>query len=215
MNGRLALYILTAVVAWLALALQLALITSKLTSEGASVAFAVWRFTGFFTILTNLAVAVVASAMAWWPTSNLAGPRSRLMTATAIVLVGIIYSLALRSVWDPQGWQAVADHALHDATPPLFALCWIVSDHGSLRWRDALWAMVPPILYCLYALARASVDGWYAYWFLDPKALSVGQLSLNIAAMSLAFFVVALLLVQFDRMLSRNSVLDEKTAVQD
>lgn len=210
MNGRRALYTVTAVVAWAALALQLALITSRLTSEGASVAFAVWRFLGFFTILTNLAVAVVASAMAWWPTLTLAGPRSRLMTATAIVLVGIIYSVALRSVWDPQGWQAVADHALHDATPPLFALCWIVSDHGSLRWRDAFWAMVPPILYCLYAFARGSVDGWYAYWFLNATALPFGQLSLNIAAISVGFFVVALLLVQFDRLLSRKSVLAER-----
>lgn len=210
MNGRRALYTVTAVVAWAALALQLALITSRLTSEGASVAFAVWRFLGFFTILTNLAVAVVASAMAWWPTSTLAGPRSRLMTATAIVLVGIIYSVALRSVWDPQGWQAVADHALHDATPPLFALCWIMSDHRSLRWRDALWAMGPPILYCFYAFARGSIDGWYAYWFLNPTALPFGQLSLNIAAMSVGFFVVALLLVQFDRLLSRKSVLAER-----
>ena len=115
MNSRRALYIMTALVAWAALALQLAIITSSLTGAGASTAFSVWRFLGFFTVLTNLAVAIVASAMAWWPTSNLAGPRSRLMTATAILLVGIIYSVALRSVWDPQGWQAVADHALHDA----------------------------------------------------------------------------------------------------
>ena len=210
MNGRRVLNTLTAVVTWAALALQLALIISRLTSEGASVAFAVWRFLGFFTILANLAVAVVASAMVWWPTSTLAGPHSRLMTATAIVLVGIIYSVALRSVWDPQGLQAVADHALHDATPPLFALCWIMSDHGSLRWRDAIWAMVPPILYCLYAFARGSVDGWYAYWFLNPTALPFGQLSLNIAAMSVGFFAVALLLVQFDRLLSRKSVLAER-----
>jgi len=210
MNGRRALYTVTAVVAWAALTLQLALITSRLTSEGASVAFAMWRFLGFFTILTNLAVAVVASAMAWRPTSTLAGPRSRLMTATAIVLVGIIYSVALRSVWDPQGWQTVADHALHDATPPLFALCWIMSDHRSLRWRDALWAMAPPILYCLYAFARGSVDGWYAYWFLNPTALPFGQLSLNIAAMSVGFFLVALSLVQFDRLLSRKSVLAQR-----
>ena len=212
MNGRRALYTLTAAVAWVALALQLALITLRLTSEGASVAFAVWRFFGFFTILTNLAVAVVASAMAWWPTSNVAGPRSRLMTATAIVLVGIIYSVALRSIWDPQGWQAVADHALHDATPPLFALCWIFSDHGSLRWRDALWPMLPPILYCLYAFVRGSIDGWYAYWFLNPTALPVGQFALNIAAMSVGFFVVALLLVHVDRMLTRKSVLGERLA---
>jgi hypothetical protein len=209
MIGRRALYTLTAVVGWAALALQLALIIFKLTSEGASVAFAVWRFLGFFTILTNLAVAVVASAMAWWPNSTLAGPRARLMTATAIVLVGVIYSVALRSVWHPQGWQAVADHALHDATPPLFALCWIMSDHGLLRWRDALWAMVPPILYCLYAFVRGSLDGWYAYWFLN-SALPIGQLSLNIATKSVGFFVVALIFVEFDRMMSRKSVLRER-----
>lgn len=212
MNGRRALYSLTALVTWGALALQLSLITARLTDEGSSVAFALWRFFGFFTILANLAMAVVASAMAWWPTSSLAGPRSRLMTVTAIVLVGIIYSVALRSVWDPQGWQAVADHALHDATPLLFTLCWIMSDHGSLRWPDAFWAMVPPILYCLYAFVRGTIDGWYAYWFLNPTALPLGQLSFYIAVMSAGFFVVAILLVKVDRMSSRTSGLAEQPA---
>lgn len=205
MQFRRALYIITAAVAWAALALQLFLISTNLIGAGESVAFALWRFLGFFTILTNLAVAVVASAMAFWPASNLAGPRARLMTVVAIVLVGVIYSVALRSIWNPQGWQAVADHALHDATPPLFALCWIVSEHRCLRWRDALWALVPPLIYCLYAFARGAIDNWYAYWFLNPTALPPLQLVLNIAAMSVGFLVVALAFVQLDRLLSRKA----------
>ena len=88
----------------------------------------------------------------------LASGSENMGTAVAIALVGLVYSLALRAVWNPTGWQAVADHALHDATPPLFLLAWALSSHGELAWRDALHAILPPFAYCLYAFVRGAAD---------------------------------------------------------
>ena len=198
---RVALF--TAAFAWAALALQFALIVARMTGEGTSFGAAAWRFLGFFTILTNGGVALVATAMVLGPQSMLAGPRARLATASAIVIVGIVYSVALRATWQPTGWQAVADHALHDVTPPLFALSWLLAGHGALAWRDIGWALAAPSLYVAYALARGAVDGWYAYWFLDPGALSAAAIAGNLAVLLAVFSLVAALLVAVDRWLAR------------
>ena len=194
---------LTALVAWCALAVQLTLIIQKMTGEEASVLEAVWRFFGFFTILTNCGVAVVATAMAIRPNSILANPNARLATATAIFIVGLVYSVALRAIWQPTGWQAVVDHGLHDATPVLFVVSWFFSAHGQLQWRSAVWAVVPALAYFIYALIRGSSDGWYAYWFMDPTSLPPVQMALNVVILLLAFSVLAIGFVGLDKWLAR------------
>lgn len=194
----------TALVAWGALALQLVLIMRTMTGAGATTAEAIWRFLGYFTVLTNLLVAVVASAMALKPHSRLASPPVRLAAAAAIVLVGAVYSVALRALWSPVGLQAVADHALHDATPLLFAVTWLAAPHPRLRWRAALWATPWPLTYAAYALVRGAADGWYAYWFLDPSKLSPGQMATNVVLLTAVTVAIALLLVALDRALGRS-----------
>ncbi|MBE1205832.1 Pr6Pr family membrane protein [Aminobacter carboxidus] len=203
MSLRRSMAFITAVAAWAALGLQLVLLIGQMTGNGASVVEAVWRFFGFFTIIMNLMVAVVASAMSLKPSSAVAGPRPRLVTAAAIVFGGLVYSVALRAIWQPTGWQAVADHALHDATPVLFFVTWLAWEHGGLKWRDALWAAIPPLAYCAYAFARGAADGWYAYWFLNPEALNIKQLSASIVLLTAAFLVIAVTLVAVDRFLAR------------
>ena len=194
-----AIFLITAIVTWVAVLLQLYLIIGKMTSEGATTLSAIWRFLGFFTILTNIAMAVVASLMVVKTVSA----RTRLCTVSSIAFVGIVYSVALRATWQPEGWQAVADHMLHDATPILFVISWIFSDHGSLRWRDAGWAIVAPVIYCIYALIRGASDGWYAYWFLDPTKLDVSRMGASIVALSVSFIILALAFIAVDRRLAR------------
>ena len=211
MNSR-ARYLafIVAAVAFASLVLQLYLIIAKMTADGAIVVHAVWRYLGYFTILSNILVAVVSTAMALAPASRLAGARMRLTAATAIGMVGIVYSVALRNVWQPQGWQAIADHALHDAVPPLFLLAWFSTEHGQLQYRDAAWAMTAPALYLAYSLTRGTIDGWYAYWFFDPGKLTITQLSGNAAVLMVAFFTAGVVLVAIDRWLAKRGT---KTAL--
>jgi len=192
-----------AIVAWGALALQLVLIVRTMTGDGATVGEAVWRFFGFFTVLTCTLVGAVASAMALRPQSALASAPVRLATAASIGLVGLVYSLALRALWSPTGLDAVADHALHDVTPVMFLLAWLVGRHEGMSWRTALWAMPWPLAYVVYALVRGAADGWYAYWFLNPSKLAPIQLAMCVAVLAAAMVAIALLLVAIDRRLSR------------
>lgn len=196
-----------ALVGWAGLVLQLVLIVGNIGP-----ALGLWRFIGFFTILTNIGVATVATAIALGSRGPLAGPRARLMAATSIALVGITYSVALRALWHPTGLQKVADIALHDATPLLFLAVWIFSPHPGLKWREAVWALLPPLAYAAYALGRGAIDGWYAYWFLNPAEQSAGALLLSVAVMLAGFAVVAAVLVAMDRWLAgeRSSRLDDR-----
>ena len=201
MSFRTSLALVTAIVASASLALQFALTFERMTGEGATAFEATWRYFGYFTILTNCLVAAVSFAMALKPGSALAGPRARLTALCAIALVAIVYSAALRHTWNPQGWQLVADHGLHDASPLLFLATWLAFPHGILRWRDTLVAIVAPIAYCVYALVRGALDGWYAYWFLDPSTLGLVELARNILVITAVFLVIAGVVVALDRWL--------------
>jgi len=187
---------ITALVGWAALALQLALIVRNLGP-----ALGIWRFVGFFTILTNIGAAAVASAIALDSQGSLAGARARLMAATSIALVGIVYSVALRALWHPTGLQKVADIALHDATPLLFLTVWALSPHLGLKWREVGWALLPPAAYLAYAVGRGAIDGWYAYWFLNPAEQSAGQMLASVTLLLGAVAVIAAVLVAVDRWL--------------
>ena len=200
MNAAKLTAIAVGLVAWGGLILQFGLIVRNLGFGLGS-----WRFVGFFTILTNFGIACIATAMALGKVDRLAGPRGRLLGLTAIIVVGLVYSLLLRSLWNPTGWQKLADVALHDATPLLFAMLWLLTPHGTLTWSDLKWALLPPAMYLGYALARGAVDGWYAYWFLNPTTQTVGELTVSIVAVLALFSAVAVGAIALDRWLGRGA----------
>jgi hypothetical protein len=178
--------VIAPVVGWAALALQFVLITGNI-----GLGLGTWRFLGYFTILSNIGVAGIATAIALGHGGNLTGARVRLMGLTAIVTVGLVYSVLLRSTWNPQGLQKLADAALHDWTPLLFAILWALMPHGELKWSDLKWALAPPALYLAYALARGTIDGWYPYYFLNPTLQSGSQLLVSIVGTLAVFAIVA------------------------
>ncbi len=194
-----------AAVGWSALALQFFLLARVIAAEGGGVALALWRFLGYFTILTNVvtAAAMTQTASRYDDRRGPTAPRGELAVATAIAMVGLVYTLLLRATWNPQGLQKLADIALHDATPVLAAAVFLLRRRPALGLRDAGFALVMPLGYVAYALARGAADGWYAYYFLDPRSLSGSQMALNIAGLAVAFFVLALALTGLSNLLSR------------
>jgi hypothetical protein len=184
----------TAVTGWASLALQLVILFDML-----GVASATWRFLGYFTLLTNLLVAISATRIGMGLRGPLTGPGARLALAASIGLVGIVYWVALAGLWQPQGWALVADVGLHTLQPFLYAALWFVMRDGSLGWREVIVAAGWPLAYALYAMARGAVDGWYAYWFLDPTQQSVIEMIVSIAILLGAVMAIAALLMGIDR----------------
>lgn len=184
---------LAAVIGWAGLALQY-----WLAVQAMGLAEGTWRFLAFFTILAGIGAALVSTAVATGSKSALASPRAKFIAATAIALVGLVYSLWLDESWDPQGLQKLADLAQHKAVPVLFIGMWLAGLHEQLKWRDFGWALLPPALYSLYALVRGAADGFYAHWFFHPPTQATADLASGAVLMLAVTAVIAGLLLLID-----------------
>ena len=185
---------LIALAAWAGLGIQLWILLTGGAFEAP--VLAVWRFLAFFTILTNLMVAVVSTVSALAPGSAFGrfvdGANVRAAVLLYIGTVGIIYHLLLAGLWNPQGWQLVADKLLHTATPVLVGLGWLLFDtKGGLSFRALPLYLVYPVGYTLYALARGAGDGFYPYPFIDVSEIGYARALQNIAGLTAAFVIGA------------------------
>lgn len=191
---------IAALIGWAGLALQLWIMLGNM-----GLVPGLWRFFGFFTILTNLGAAAVATAGALGSGGPLAGARARLMAATSILMVGLVYSVALRALWNPTGLQKVADVALHDAGPLTWLVLWLIAPHPRLGWKEIGWALLPPVAYVVYAMIRGALDGWYAYWFMNPATQTPTVFAICIVILLGGFSLAAAILVAADRMIGRRA----------
>ena len=148
-------------------------------------------YLGYFTVLTNLLVLLVATRAARSQDGGV-DQAWRGAAVSAILLVGLAYHLLLRNAWDPQGLQLIADMVLHYAVP-LATLAWWLTfppRHMLPAWLPLRW-MAWPLGYSAYALLRGAVTGLYPYYFIDVGALGLPRVLVNMAGLSLVFVVVA------------------------
>jgi len=206
MNAELRRRLITsaAVLGWAGLGIQLYLIFFARLSVGASLLGGLVSFFSYFTVITNTLVAVVltcavtdreSTARRWflqpWVSSGI---------AVSIAVVGLAYSILLRHLWHPQGWQFIADELLHDVMPLLFlAYWWLCVPKGSLRLKHLPLWLIYPLVYFAYALLRGHLLGAYAYPFIDVALLGYPQVFINAGGILLGFVLMALLVIGIDR----------------
>src|SRR6478609_225547 len=76
----------------------------------------------FFTVLTNILVALSATMILWKPDSFFSRQSVQTAIAGYIFIVSLIYNTILRFLWHPQGLHKVIDELLHLIIPILFIL---------------------------------------------------------------------------------------------
>jgi hypothetical protein len=169
--------------------------------EQSSLALTVWITFAFFTITTNLLVALVFTAIA----ADRCGLRRDWVVAgtmLSIVLVGVIYGLLLHGTTELSGGSAVANVLLHMVTPTLVPLYWLaLSRKGGLIWVQPFWWAVYPVVYLVYALARGAATGKYAYPFLNVAQFGWGHIAVNVVVITAGFMASAFAVVWMDRRL--------------
>jgi hypothetical protein len=161
-------------------------------------------FFSYFTILTNLLVALTLSVILHaedFPLGRrLREPRLFTGIAVAIVLVGGAYELLLRAIWKPQGFQFFVDLLLHDLVPLGTVFVWgLLIPKGRLGFRDLSWWLLYPGLYLVYTLARGALLGAYPYPFLDVTAIGYGRVLANAAGILVALLGIGAVFVAVDR----------------
>ncbi|TNF82988.1 hypothetical protein FGE05_11825 [Pseudomonas sp. ICMP22404] len=204
MNLRQRFVSVAALLGWAGLSIQLYLILLGRWELGASLLGGLVNVFSFFTVLTNILVAVVltcevtrreSAARRWF-----LRPAVSSGIAASIALVGLAYNLLLRHLWQPEGWQFLADELLHDVMPLLFiAYWWRYVPKGTLRLRHiGLW-VIYPVVYFAHVLLRGSFLGAYPYPFIDVATLGYPQVFINAGEILLGFVGIALGVVGLDR----------------
>jgi hypothetical protein len=190
---------LLALLGWAFLALQLWLALTTGQANGQPAQEILTNYFSYFTILTNLLVTLVFTWVAIAPP----GPPAALQAPTAvyIVVVAIGYSLLLRSAWDPEGLQKVADVMLHDIMPLLYVIFWMAFSRRlrAFRWKHAFLWLIWPLIYLLYSMVRGQLTRWYPYPFLDPGDYGYPRVIGTIFAFMLGFLGVSLTVVALTR----------------
>lgn len=152
------------------------------------------RFFSYFTILSNILVAVTFTAMATTQARFSFWRNSSVATAIAvyILIVCLVYQLVLRQTWSPTGFQYVIDELLHSVMPALYLLFWfkyVASD--KITWSHIPKWLIFPLVYLLYILGRGLLSGFYPYFFIDAGKLPPVNLAMNIAGLMSLFAIFA------------------------
>ena len=189
---------------WLAVFLQLYLI---IVNRVASVLETIVRFFSFFTIQSNILVAVCFTVLWFKPKNKLElfflNNKSLTAITMYITIVGIVYNLILRFLWVPTGMQRITDEILHLVIPVLVLIYWFqFVSKKSLEYKNIFPWLLFPFLYLIYTLVRGYFYNYYPYPFLDVNILGYTPVFLNSFYMLIAFFSVGFLLIFSSKLLS-------------
>ncbi len=192
-----------AAVAWFGVLLQLALSIELARTNDTSAAHGVITYLGYFTVLTNIMVALVCTAGSFRPRSALYTAHMIGCATAAALIVGLGYHFLLRNVWDPTGAQWVADVVLHYVVPAGALLHWLLlrRDKPLGWWAPLFWGWYP-LLYFGYVLIRGELLAAYPYPFVDVIALGYRQTLVNATGLLVGFVIVGYLLVWSTRLRS-------------
>lgn len=137
-----------------------------------SPAFSAVNFFSYFTILSNIFIAVVFAMSAFVTLRgkklSLALECTRGAATLYMVTTGIIFALLLSQY--PLGLTMPwVNTVLHQIIPVFAALDWLFMP-PSLRVPPKMWWswLLFPVLYVIYTLLRGPHAGWYPYPFFDP-----------------------------------------------
>jgi hypothetical protein len=196
---------LVAIAAWFGVLLQLWLSIGLALANGRSVIGGLITYFGYFTILTNIFVALVCTAGSL---SRRAPDRSLLYSlpavgcaTAAILIVGIGYHALLREIWAPQGAEWVANLVLHYIVPVVALLHWFVYSYSDRPkwWTPLSWCWYP-LAYFAYVMTRGEILFSYPYPFIDVLALGYTQTIVNAIGFLIGFIVLGYVLLGLKRL---------------
>ena len=162
------------------------------------------RLFSYFTIQSNLLVAVASALLAARPARTGRGMAVLHLDALlCIAVTGVVYHgvLAEQSLpLTPSG--AIANALLHTVTPVGAWLVWLlVGPRPRFGGTTVAGSVAYPLGWIGYTFVRGAATGWYPYPFLDVAAIGLGVAARNTALVAVTFVVLALLVRLLERVL--------------
>ena len=207
---------LTSVIVTVGLVLQLSLAIAADPEVGAfaSAPDRIANFFSFFTVLSNVTVAVTTGLLAVRldRTSTLFRVL-RLVAVLAITVTGVVFHLALAQLQELTGWNAFADFILHTLSPILTVAGWLVfGPRGHVTLRIVPLAVIPPVLWIVYALVRGTLvqdrfgNDYYPYPFMNVQTHGYPVVLTNVTLVAVLFLLLAFGAAALDRRLPGGAI---------
>lgn len=147
----------------------------------------------YFTIWSNVVVAVTMTLLARQPVR--ATPLLRVLRLDSILMItitAIVYAVLLAPSTEVVGWSRLTDPILHQITPAVTVIVWVVfGPRGWINRRTLLPALIIPIVWVAWILLRGSVIDAYPYDFVNISVYGVGPVAATMAGI-LAFGLVVM-----------------------
>lgn len=167
------------------------------------------RFFSYFTLLSNLLIAVSSTTILFFPNRRPGRWFLKPQVATAlsvyIIIVGLVYNIVLRPLWDPKGLQKTVDELLHTLLPILFILYWTwFVPKKELQYSSFPGMLVFPIVYIIYTMVRGAATDFYPYPFLDVTQQGWPATLVSIVLLSAFFIGLSLLMIFIGKKIARS-----------
>ncbi len=188
---------LFAFLSWTTLVVQfILLIQNRVTS----VIEAMLRYFTFFTILTNILVAIVFTVVAFqWKNKWSFFTKSNTQTATAVYIfvVGFVYNVILRFLWQPQGVQRIVDESLHLIIPIIYIVYWYFNVRTIGISYTSIWNwLIYPMVYLVVVMIRGYFSDYYPYPFINVVELGYEKTLINSAGLTIFFGLISIIFVR-------------------
>lgn len=170
---------IVAILRWLAAATVLSSVVWQVTDRLAHGLFRPAEYFAYFSIQGTMIAGVMLAYAGWLSWTGT--PEKRLVTivrasaTTYAIVIAVVYNALLR---DSPGdirdagyaWPVVPNEIMHVWTAIIILLDWLIfAGAYKLRLRASLWVAVFPLAWLIFSVSRGMIDGWWAYWFLNPN----------------------------------------------
>lgn len=188
--------ILIALLGWFAVIAQYFLMIENRVTTIAETSI---RFFSYFTILTNSLCAFYFTSISLLKPGSVSSNRqSSLLTPITvyITVVGLVYQIVLRPLWEPQGMQRIVDELLHSIIPAAIIVFWyFFGDLKEVKYSNAARWLIYPLVYSILILIRGHFSAFYPYPFIDVLQLGIYGVLKNTVFLMLLFVSLSLLFI--------------------
>jgi hypothetical protein len=170
---------IVAVLRWLAAATILSSVIWQVTDRLAHNLFRPAEYFSYFSIQGTLIAAVMLGYTGWLSWTGTPERKevtiARVSATTYEIVIAVVYNALLRGtagdVRDAgYAWPVMPNEIMHVWAAVLILLDWLlIAGYPKLRLKASLWVAVFPLAWLAFSVARGIIDGWWAYWFLNPN----------------------------------------------
>lgn len=186
--------LLFAIITWFAVVAQFVLM---IENRAAPISETIIRFFSFFTILTNMLVATYFTCLLFWKLEEpkfFTKPGFLTAITIYITIVGLVYQIALRHIWQPKGLQLIVDELLHSIIPILTLIFWCLYETiQTVRYSQIFKWTLYPLAYLALILVRGEISAFYPYPFINVAHLGMAKTITNATILLVILMVISVL----------------------